>query len=97
MPDTPEQTTALRALREANNLRRNANRAAALAEHAEEEAVILALRARLGRTRITHETGLAESKIRTIRINNNIPPDPRYAHLRPPVPGKHEETTQDPS
>lgn len=80
----------LDALHAARRLRTTANAAAAAAATAEEEAVCDALDAGMSSARIMREAGLAESRVRAIRIENGFGPDPRYAHLRPPVPGKKE-------
>lgn len=87
-----DQDTALRALREARNLNRAAKTAKARADAATTEAVVAAFESGLGITRIASESGISESKIRAIRASNDIPPDPRYAHLRPPV-GTEQEPT----
>lgn len=85
-----DQATALRALREARNLNRAAKNAKQRADEATEEAVVGAFKADIGITQIASESGVSESKIRAIRDKHNIPPDPRYAHLRPPAKPKKD-------
>jgi len=80
-----DQDEALRGLRHARNLNRSAKEAKTRADEATTEAVVAAFESGLGITRIASESGISESKIRAIRAKNDIPPDPRYAHLRPPV------------
>lgn len=88
--DCMSEAAIERALHEARNLRRHATQTQARAEEATEEAAIAALKAGYSSARIMRELGIAESRMRAIRTKNGIGPDPRYAHLRPPVPGKKE-------
>jgi hypothetical protein len=85
-----DHEAALRGLRHVRNLNRAAKEAKARADTATEEAIVEAFKADLGITRIASESGVSESKIRAIRDSNGIPPNPSYAHLRPPPRTKEE-------
>lgn len=56
------------------------------------EAILDALRAGQPTGLIATALDVSETHVRTIRRKGGLSPDPRYAHLRPPVPAKKETT-----
>jgi DNA-binding NarL/FixJ family response regulator len=72
-------------LRTARRLRDEAAEAQKAATTAMESAVVAALRAGMKPTEITAEAEVSDSHVRALRRKHNIPADPRYAHLKPPV------------
>lgn len=80
-----DQSTAFRGLRNARDLNRNAARAKQRADEAIDEAVVDAFGAGISIGTIAAELEVSVSKVRAIRDQHGIAPDPRYAHLRPPA------------
>ena len=79
-----DQDAAFRGLRNARDLNRNAARAKQRADEAIEEAIVDAFGAAISIGVIASELEVSVSKVRAIRDQHGIAPDPRYAHLRPP-------------
>lgn len=77
-------------LRHIKHLRQEAIAAQERVNEALEPGIVAALKGGVSPTTVAAESGVSDSYVRQLRRKHNLPADPRYAHLQPPLRVKTE-------